>query len=1131
MKSSNNKENTQNQIFYDKSKVRWPIFLITVGLGITLIIFIYYGLVKSIQQNVILPQVTIPNTNTITKVETPTTNVNNAQTTALKKIATLFLGIAKKVSATPNSLNVAFYQPSEPDGWVSLKRNLATINVLIPEWIYLKDETGAIGLYDTEDQSRVLTYLQNNNSDVKVEPLINNYSDTMQDFDPVLLGKVLRNPTARKNLVENLYTYATTYKLSGITIDLENTNPLDEPYYNLFTQQLHARFTPDNLQVLVGLPPDNVDVNYSFLSKNSDYLIFMMYDNHWNTGPAGAIAPQDWFINSLTNISKMVPKEKTLIALGNYAYDWDLTKKTPAVTRTVEETLKMAKDSGAQVQFDQTTLNPKFSYVDTNKDQHSVWYLDATTFYNQFLATQKFNMAGIGIWRLGSEDSSIWSIFKNRDNLSQAIPDISNINLDLSIMYQGTGEVLKVISAQHPGKRDITTDKVSGLITNQNITVYPDPFEIQRLGSGVTPQKQIALTFDDGPSNKYTPEILKILKDNNVTATFFIVGSQANLYPDIIKQMYQAGNEIGSHTYTHPNLSKISTNYEEIELNSTQRLIESITGHSTLLFRPPFGEDAEPETPEEINPVLLTSELGYYTVGMGIDPKDWAQPGSDEIVNRISAQLQESDGHIILLHDSGGDREQTIQALSKIISTLKDQGYTFVSVSDLMGLPKDIVMPPIQNQSALNTFSNDAGFIILSKLLNLFKILFWIGIILGIARIGIIISLATFQKLFSRFKKFDDTYQPKVSVIVPAWNEEKVIIQTVETLLKSDYKNFDILVVENGSSDKTYRVAQKEFRNNPKVKVYSLPNGGKSNALNYAATISSAEILIIQDADGIILPDTISKIVKHFANPKVGAVSGNVKVGNKINIITKLQALEYVISQNLDRRAFSVLNAIAVVPGAIGGWRKDVVNKLDGFYSDTLAEDTELTLRIAKLSYKIAYEQSAIAYTEAPETIDVFIKQRFRWMFGTFQAAWKHLNTLFNPKYRAMGFVTIPNIIIYQVLFPIVAPLLDIFTIAALAFALWQRNIHTDISSDSLYQIIGFYLLFTLVDFITCIVAFLLEPQEDKKLLIYLPLQRLFYRYLLYVVSIKSMLTVVKGPYVEWELKERKGNLFATETA
>ncbi|MEH2056039.1 MAG: glycosyltransferase [Nostoc sp.] len=365
-------------------------------------------------------------------------------------------------------------------------------------------------------------------------------------------------------------------------------------------------------------------------------------------------------------------------------------------------------------------------------------------------------------------------------------------------------------------------------------------------------------------------------------------------------------------------------------------------------------------------------------------------------------------------------------------------------------------------------------------------------------------------------------YLPSVSVVVPAFNEEKVILNTVYSLLRSNYPNFNIIVVDDGSTDRTYQYLVKAFSSHSLVYIFSKPNEGKGQALNDGIKQSKAEIIITIDADTIVFPNTISKLVQHFATPHIAAVAGNIKVGNRLNLLTYWQALEYITTQNLERRVFSLLNCIPVVPGAIGAWRRQIIFKAGGFTNDTVAEDGDLTIRMFKLGYKINYENEAIALTEAPATTLGFIKQRFRWTYGTLQVIWKHRDIIFRIRYGTLSIFVLPNFIFLQIYSILALPLIDLRLLISLVRVASEQQIIYSYA----YLSIFYFTLSLGLEFITSWIAFLLEPEEDYRLLLWLPFQRLIYRQLMFYVGIKSILVAIQGKYVGWQKIERKATVY-----
>ncbi len=545
------------------------------------------------------------------------------------------------------------------------------------------------------------------------------------------------------------------------------------------------------------------------------------------------------------------------------------------------------------------------------------------------------------------------------------------------------------------------------------------------------------------------------------------------------------------------------------------------------MFRPPYFGDADPTTSDELDAVAIGTDLGYLTVGVEMDSEDWRITNPDSILSTTLALR--GDGNVILMHDSGGDRTATVAILGTLIDSLVASGFQPVLVSELAGITRDEAMPPLAARTLWAHLVDvlSFGFLGLAD-----WGLYWVFlgcVVLGVARLLFIITLATIQRVRTRQNGGTRTpmFAPPVSIIVPAYREELVIVRTVESLLSQRYAGtIHVTVVDDGSPDGTYETAMKAFGGDPRVTVLTKANGGKASALNYGVQRATDDFVICLDADTQFEPETVAELIAPLARPEVAAVAGNAKVGNRINLVTRWQALEYVTSQNLDRRAFSLLNCITVIPGAVGAWRRKLILEAGGFTNDTLAEDQDLTITIRKMGHVIAYAERAIAWTEAPDTLGTLSRQRFRWSFGTLQCAWKHKDALFKRKYGTLGFVALPNTWLFQLLLTALSPLADLMFVFSL-FSVWLTfKTHGDTYAlTDLEHVLTFYGVFLLSDWLGAMIAFLMEPDEEKGLSWLIVLQRFAYRQIMYSVVVKSFIAAIRGRVVGWGLLERKATV------
>jgi peptidoglycan-N-acetylglucosamine deacetylase len=1016
-------------------------------------------------------------------------------------------------------LTMGFYVNWDDVSYPALKRALPKLDWVLPSWlsVYGPDMALRISL-----DRKALKLIRGERPDVPILPVIQNAEQGT--WDGPGLGRLLADSDRRASLEKAIVSFLKSQKLQGLVVDFEEVTPGGYADLNAFLRELSALFAPNGWIVVQAAPYDSEEWPYATFAKSIDYTMLMAYDEHDDTGEQGAIAGEPWFEATLDRRMKELPPNRTIIALGSYAYDWygadtadDLTFQDAAVA---------AKDSNARIDFDPDTNNPHFSYIENDNVKHDVWFLDGVTVFNQIHSADVYQPAGYALWRLGSEDPSVWTVFGRRYG-APAPAALRDIPTNEDVDFEGEGEILRVEASPANGARTFDTDPQTGDINDETYTKLPTSYVIRRVGAV---PKTLALTFDDGPDPAYTPQILDILREKNVKATFFIIGANAEAHPGLVQRIVAEGHEVGNHTFTHPNLAETTAEADRIEYNATQRLFEALTGRRMVLFRPPYLGDAEPVTKDEIVPVQIAQDQGYLTVGVHVDPFDWQQPSLDEMMQRILHSVNDPNpdtrGNVILLHDSGGDRTRTIELLPGMIDRLRAQGYKFVLVSKLAGLTRDQAMPRLAPSLAL--YANRVVFLTLSWIGSILYYCFLAAIFLGIARMLLLCGLALWNR--AKARTTDDRPAPEmhipVSVIIPALNEEKVIAATVKRILASDYRDLEVIVIDDGSQDRTAEVVRREFGNMPNVTLVSIPNGGKARALNLGISRATGEVIVALDADTQFDHDTISRLVRWFVDPKVGAVAGNAKVGNRFNMITRWQALEYIVAQNLERRALAALGTLTVVPGAVGAWRRSALLELGGYPTDTLAEDQDLTIGMQRAGYRVKFDSSAMAWTEAPVSFRTLAKQRFRWAYGTLQCLWKYRGVMFNKRYNALGLIALPQVWMFQIILTALAPVADLMLIWQL-ITQWVAYVQhgSEFSNENLVTVGIYYCVFMLVDLVAAVFGFLMEKRENWSLLWWLMLQRFGYRQLMYYVVMRSISTALRGAVVGWGKLERTGTV------
>ncbi|WP_238159986.1 bifunctional polysaccharide deacetylase/glycosyltransferase family 2 protein [Kribbella pratensis] len=626
--------------------------------------------------------------------------------------------------------------------------------------------------------------------------------------------------------------------------------------------------------------------------------------------------------------------------------------------------------------------------------------------------------------------------------------------------------------------------------------------------------RTIALTFDDGPDPVWTPRILDLLRAQKVHATFFVVGTAVAAHPELARRIVAEGHQIAVHSFTHANLSTTAGWRRSLELRQSQLILAGATGVSTTLLRPPYSSEPRALTDRDWAALQQIRQAGYLAVLTSQDSEDWRRPGTDQVI--ANSMPRSTAGQVLLMHDAGGDRSETVEALSKLLPRLKARGFRFATVSDAVGLPD-----PTRQAGLLDRGRGLAVIWVMRISDAVLSLLTWLLYAAGALSVLRAITTVVAARRHARMR--DWTWGPPVtepvSVIVPAYNESAGIEAAIRSLVASDHP-VEVIVVDDGSTDGTADLVEALIRNEGLrwVRVIRQPNAGKPVALNTGLRAARYELIVMVDGDTVFEPDAVRNLVQPFAHPSVGAVSGNAKVGNRRGLLGRWQHIEYVIGFNLDRRLFDLAECMPTVPGAVGGFRRTALERIGGLSDVTLAEDTDLTMALCRDGWRVVYEESAVAWTEAPASLGALWRQRYRWCYGTLQAMWKHRGAMVQRgtagKFGRRG---LTYLMLFQVLLPLLAPVVDVFAIYGLVFLNPVRVMSVWLGFVLLQLVMGFY-------------AFRLDGERAGPLWT-LPLQQFVYRQLMYLVVIQSVFTALAGTRLRWQRMERYGSLQAPTTS
>ena len=648
-------------VFYDPRRARWRrirtlLDVLGIVLSAVIVVFIYTALREPLPK-FLLPFEKHPY-HSLKETERDKARERRRQQQARSTHRRTKVAPSQVALNTDEGIRAAFYDPNDAAGFSSLREYARQIDLLYPEWLHLLTQDGHIKAindqvlppkpYDLIENGtvhqvddRVMPFLKSEDGGPEVFPMVNNFDGT----NWVQILDFLNDSDARAEFRGEITAFLATDRYRGLMLDFEDFDLRKgkDGFVGLLTglsQDLHAK----GMKLYVSVPARNPEFPYRAAAEVADGLVLMNYDEHFSGagGAPGPIASQDWFTKNLVEAKKLIPLDKLICALANYGYDWPERKKgkLPPGERdavvSVQEAWLAARDSEADVTFDGASLNPHITYLDEHDDRHDIWFMDAVTALNEMRAARQLGIRTFALWRLGSEDRSLWKIWDFP--LDSSSPSkLADIPPGQDVDMEGNGDVLNIEATPTNGSRNIDLDSSTGLIMDETVDSLPEPYRVGRYGG--SPNK-VAISFDDGPDPQWTPQILDILKREHATGTFFLIGNQADKFPSLAKRIYDEGNEIGNHTFFHPDISETTPTLVKLELNLTESFFASRLGVRTVMFRPPYSIDAEPDTADEVKPLELSEGLGYITIGDRIDPNDW-RPGrsAEQVAEHVLENL------------------------------------------------------------------------------------------------------------------------------------------------------------------------------------------------------------------------------------------------------------------------------------------------------------------------------------------------------------------------------------------------------------------------------------------------------------------------------------------------------------
>lgn len=569
----------------------------------------------------------------------------------------------------------AFLVQGDPNSLNAFEANAKKLDLVFPDWYFVFEASCFVKDRPEESVRRIAE-----ENGVALVPRVTNDGSAAWHVNE--LKEILHSPQLRTCLAQRLAELASRDHVAGLNLDMEGIGIEEATAYRDFVKLLARKLHVQGQILVVDVPVGDQAFRLQEIAAAADGVMLMVYDQSPAGGPPGPISGYQWFEEALREAAANVPRDKLLAGLGAYGYKWTDNSSEPAQSVSFAEAIGLAWVAQAAPDMEPESRNMRFVYADDD-GSHQVWFLNGPALWNLWFISQRQMAAGVAVWRLGMEDPSIWNFLGNEAASASKLESVAELPV---IAHVSTGEIYRLYAAPQPGIVEFSLD-TEGLINSARYAKLPLGYVLGRV-SRTMPEKTLVLTFDDGPDPDWTPKLLDLLDRHKIPAAFFVLGEQVRRHPEILRRIARRGDVIGNHTYHHSDPTKISSERLRKEIADTDAAIVEAAGFRPTLFRVPYDVETEPDTLEQMKIARTVAEAGLAVAGAAIDSFDWKREGAERIVANIEAGLADPRNHLILLHDSGGDREQTLRALEKLIPDLQARGYKFIGLPEAMGVAR-----------------------------------------------------------------------------------------------------------------------------------------------------------------------------------------------------------------------------------------------------------------------------------------------------------------------------------------------------------------------------------------------------------------------------------------------------------